>query len=281
MNRSAFERCYRLLTGGAAALVLSVMLGLAGWLLWASVPALRETGVMRFLFGSVWSPQEGRYGIFPMVLSSLLLAAGATAAAAPVAVGAACFFRVLCPEWAARIFLRGVMLLSGLPSVLYGLVGMTCVVPAIAQRCSAAGRSGGASLLAAFFVLAAMILPSLVLQSFDALCAGDRRMALASDALGATKTQTIVSCLIPSIAPQRRIASGAALCRAMGEATAVLLVSGNVVQMPALLSPTRTLAGTLVLEMGYASGVHRSALFAIGLVLLLMAAAIPTKRTAP
>ena len=210
-----------------------------------------------------------------MLLSTLCTSLGAAAFAAPAAAGAAAFLHMFCCRRAADFFLRGASLLAGLPSVLYGLIGMTCVVPQIAAQIPASARSGGACLFAAVVVLSAMLMPSLVIACSDAFHAMDPGLLRASEALGATKTQTVFGCMFPAVKAQRRIAFQTAFCRAVGEATAVLLVSGSTVRFPSLFSGTRTLAGTVVLEMGYASGEHRSALFAIGLFLLIFTALLP------
>lgn len=227
---------------------------------------------------SVWEPQNGKFGIWPQLLSTLVLALFSAATAAFVGAGSVCFLRFFCTRQAARLILKGAALLSGLPSVLYGMIGMLFVVPKLGAKFPQAGESGGACLLAGWIVLSAMLISPMTLACADAADAADVRVIRASDALGATKTQTAFCCMLPLIRTARRAAFGQAFCRAAGEATAVLLVCGNVVRLPLPFSPVRTLSGTVVLEMGYAFGMHRSALFAIGLVLLAVSLLFPAKR---
>ena len=271
--RARSDRLYRLLTGLSAALCAAILLLLAGWLNAAALPALQRPSA---LLSRVWEPLGGHFGILPMLLSSLFTAAGAVLLASPAALGASLLFARFCHPIAAEMFFTVNRVLSGLPSVLYGLIGMTCLVPLIDRRLThGTAAGGGAGGLAAVLVLALMLLPVLVAGYGEMLRAVPRELLEASAALGATGPQTAFCCLLPAVGRIRRIHSANAFRRALGEATAVLLVSGNVVRMPSLFSPMRTLAGTVVLEMGYAGGAHRSALFAIGLVLLAVTLTLP------
>ncbi len=269
------DRLYRLLVGCSAAFCAAILLFLAGWLIAAALPALQRPSA---LLSRVWEPLSGRFGILPMLLSSLFTAAGAVLLASPAALGASLLFARFCHPVTAELFFTLNRVLSGLPSVLYGLIGMTCLVPLIDRKLTRGTTAGGgAGGLAAILVLALMLLPVLVAGYEQTLRAVPQELLQASAALGATGPQTAFCCLIPAVRRIRRIHFANAFRRALGEATAVLLVSGNVVRMPSLFSPMRTLAGTVVLEMGYAGGGHRSALFAIGLILLAITLALPDR----
>jgi len=274
--RKIREALYRFSVITAAAIGAATLLLLAGWMLAAALPALRASGIS-FLMSPVWEPTRERFGISAMLLSSIGTALGAVAAASPAALCAALIFGEFCHPAVGRAFFALNRILSGLPSVLYGLIGMTCLVPVIDRKLypltAAAGGTGG---LAVILILSLMVLPSLVTGYEQTLRAVPQAPQRASAALGATKAQTAFCCILPSIRRSVRLHAGNALRRALGEATAVLLVSGNVVRLPSLFAAQRTLAGTIVLEMGYAAGKHRSALFAIGLFLLLSTALLPS-----
>jgi len=274
MSRLLDRGCRFLLRLGTAAVFLSAAL-LAGRLLAAALPFLRAHAGA-FLFSADWRPTQGRFGVAAMLCASAACAAGAVALAAPAALFAVLGARELCGKRPAGLFLGLNRALSGMPSVLCGLVGMACIVPAIDRRFSRlTAQSGGAGGLAAILVLTLMLLPGLVCgfsDSLEPVSARDRR---ASAALGATRVQTAFRCLLPAMRAPMGLHAANALRRALGEATAVLLVSGNVVRFPALFASQRTLAASVVLEMGYAAGEHRAALFAIGLLLLALTALLP------
>jgi len=273
-----WDRLLRAAMRLSAAAVFAALFLLAGWLFAAALPLLRaQAGA--FLFSADWRPIAGRFGIAAMLLSSAGCALCAVALATPAALLAALAVRECCPPPAPTLFRSLNRAMAGLPSVLCGLVGMTCIVPAIDRwfpRRTA--QSGGAGGLAAILVLALMLLPTLADGFFSALESIPDETRNASRALGAARTQTVFCCLLPSLRASIGLHAGNALRRALGEATAVLLVCGNVVRMPSLFSAQRTLAGTVVLEMGYAAGEHRSALFAIGLVLLLLTSLLPSSQ---
>lgn len=248
----------------AFVLLISLYLVLAG------LPALREIGLGKFLFGTVWSPsgKEPAYGILPFLLTSIYGAAGALLLGVPVGVCAALYLAKLAPPRVARAVGTAVDLLAGIPSVVYGLVGMSVLVPAL-QRWL--GLSSGACLLAAILVLAVMILPAVIRVSETALAAVPRGYEEASLALGATWTETLFRITLP--AARGGVAAGITLGagRAIGEAMAVIMVSGNVARMPQLFGPVRFLTTAIASEMSYASvgSLQRNALYSIGLVLFL------------
>lgn len=261
----ALLRAVRLSAGCALAAVCAI----AAYLTLAGLPALAEIGPLRFLLGGEWAPGDARYGILSMLLSSLAASLGAVALAAPISLMGAVFLLRLAPAPLTALLLGGARLLAGLPSVIYGLLGMTMAVPAIAALFPRqTAHNGGATLLAAVLVLASVVLPGLLLASAQALGDLDPSLSDASAALGARGMQTIFMLELPASRPGvwRGRALGAQ--RAVGEAMAVLLVSGNVANMPGLFESVRLLPAGMVLEMGYAAGLHRMALFSMGLILL-------------
>lgn len=241
------------------------------FLLIGAMPALKEIG-LNFIIETQWYPSSGEYGIAAMLACSVLACFGAVAIALPIALlGAACTKNIF-PGVIKKGMRQLSLLLCGLPSVIFGLLGLTVLMPFLLNRMPGKmAESGGASLFTTILVLSVMLLPGLFISCFDELELVGKRVDEASCALGATVVQTVFCAELPSV-KKRMIKVGAAgVQRALCEAMAVLLVSGNVVRMPSLFKSARLLASGMVLEMGYASGVHRGALFCIGLVLLIFA----------
>lgn len=229
-------------------------------------PVLADGGWQSFLADEGWYPLEGLFGISPMILASLAMTLGAVVLAVPLGVASAIFLVFYAPEPAARGYRLMLNLLAGIPSVVYGLWGLTELVPLIIQW-----QPPGASLLAAILVLTLMILPTVALTSAAALTAVPRELLAGAAALGITRKSQILSVAIP--AARAGIVSGAllAMARALGETMAVLMVAGNVVQHPSsLFAPVRALTANIALEMAYATGAHRAGLFASGLLLTLL-----------
>lgn len=254
-----------------ASLGIVVAVSLVAFLVMGAMPALRELGV-GFIFKTHWSPQQGEYGVMAMLVCSVVACCGAVAVALPLALlGAACV-KNLFPKSLKIVARQLGMVLCGLPSVIFGLLGLTVLMPWLLKMLPRQmAQSGGASLFTVILVMAAMLLPNLFIGCLDSLERAGERVDAASFALGATVTQTVFCVELPAIRRQIVKNGTAGIQRALCEAMAVLLVSGNVVRMPALFKSARLLASGMVLEMGYASGVHRGALFAIGLVLLAFA----------
>ncbi|MFV0497661.1 MAG: PstC family ABC transporter permease [Candidatus Fimivivens sp.] len=254
-----------------ASLGIVVTVALVIFLVMGSMPALRQLGV-GFIFQTHWLPQQEKYGIMAMLACSVVACFSAVAMALPMALfGAACTKNLL-PKGLSHVVRQLGMVLCGLPTVIFGLLGLTVLMPWLLKRMPRQmSQSGGASLFTVILVLAIMLLPTLFIGCLDALEQAGKEVDAASSALGATVTQTVFCAELPAI--RRQIVKNGALGiqRTLCEAMAVLLVSGNVVRMPALFKSARLLASGMVLEMGYASGVHRGALFAIGLVLLVLA----------
>ena len=254
-----------------ALLVMIAAVSIAAFLLMGALPALRQLGA-GFIFKIRWSPQQGEYGIMAMLACSAAACCGAVALALPVALLGAAGTKSLFPRALKSAARQLGLVLCGLPSVIFGLLGLTVLMPWLLKLLPRQmAQSGGASLFTVILVLAAMLLPALFIGCLDALEQTGDKVDAASLALGATVTQTVFCAELPSIKRQIVKNGTMGVQRALCEAMAVLLVSGNVVRMPALFKSARLLASGMVLEMGYAGGVHRGALFAIGLVLLAFA----------
>jgi len=217
------------------------------------------------IFGPVWNPEEGLYGVLPMVGGSAAVTLGALLLAVPTGVGTALFLTEAASPGvaaAARPFLQA---LAGIPSVVYGFVGLTVLVPAIRQSLGGPGFS----VLAGALVLAVMILPTIAAVAEDALRALPPAYREGAMALGATPWQAVRRVLLPAARSGLVTAVVLGLGRALGETMAVLMVTGNVASTPTSpLAPARTLTGSIAMEMGYAVGRHREALFATGTLLL-------------
>ena len=234
----------------------------------AGFPAVRQIGLIDFLFGTRWASTaaEPAYGILPFILSSVLGTLGATLLGVPVGVLTAVFLSKAAPPKVRSIAVSAVELLSGIPSVVFGLLGMQVLVPAVAK---VFGLASGACLLAAIIVLAIMILPSIVSVSVTALDAVPPEYEQGSLALGATREETWFKVSLP--AAKSGIAAGVVLGigRAVGEAMAVMMVAGNSPNMPGLFKSVTFLTTAIAKEMSYAGGLQRQALFSIALVLFL------------
>ena len=249
----------------AFVLLISIYLIISG------LPAIREIGLVDFLFGQTWAPTnktEPAYGILPFILTSIYGTAGAVLIGVPVGLMTAVFLSKSAPPKVASLIHTAVELLAGIPSVVYGLVGMIVLVPAIRILFH---LSSGASLFAAIIVLAIMILPSIINVSENALNAVPKEYEEASLALGATKIETIFKVSIPAARSGIATAVVLGVGRAIGEAMAIIMVSGNVANMPGLFTSVRFLTTAIASEMSYAAAgsLQRQALFSIGLVLFL------------
>ena len=243
-------------------LMITVYLVLSG------IPAIREIGLWRFLFGREWASTaaEPRFGILPFILTSVYGTAGAIALGVPVGFLTAVYLAKAAPPEVRAALSGAVSLLAGIPSVVYGLVGMMVLVPGIRELFR---LPDGASLLAGILVLAVMILPSIVKVSVTALEAVPPEYEDASLALGATREETWFRVSVPAARSGIAAAVVLGVGRALGEAMAVIMVSGNVANMPALFESVRFLTTAVASEMSYASGLQRQALFSIALVLYL------------
>ena len=250
------------LTAIACVVLISVYMIIAG------VPAIGKIGFIDFLFGTKWASTaaEPSYGILPFILTSIYGTVGAILIGVPVGLLTAVFLSKIAPRGLAAPVSTAVELLAGIPSVVYGLLGMTLLVPAVAKTF---GIASGACLFSAILVLALMILPNIVSVSVTALNAVPPEYEEASLALGATETETYFKVSIP--AAKSGIAAGVVLGigRAIGEAMAVIMVAGNVANMPGLFQSVTFLTTAIAKEMSYAGGLQRQALFSIALVLFV------------
>lgn len=251
----------------ATGLVSILALGLiVGFLVLEAWPVFASALWPRFLLDDGWYPLEGAFSLMPMIWATLAVTLGAMLLATPLGLLSAVFECFFITQTPARIYRLVLMLLAGIPSVVYGLWGLTVLVPLIGQW-----QPPGSSLLAAVLVLALMILPTVALTAASALESVPGHILSGAAALGMTRAGQIIGVVLP--AARRGIASGMLLAtaRALGETMAVLMVAGNVVQTPGgLFEPVRVLTANLALEMPYATGTHRAALFASGLLLTLV-----------
>ena len=250
---------------------IAFVLVISIYLLVSGIPAIREIGLIDFLFGERWAPtasQDPAYGILPFLLTSIYGTAGAIVLGVPLGLMTAIFLAKIAPPKVAKVTRTAVSLLAGIPSVVYGLVGMIVLVPAIRDLF---GLASGACLLAAILVLTVMILPSIVNVSETSLRAVPKEYEEASLALGATEIETIFKVTVPAAKSGIATAIVLGVGRAIGEAMAIIMVSGNVANMPGLLTSVRFLTTAIASEMSYAAvgSLQRQALYSIALVLFL------------
>ena len=238
------------------------------YLIVSGLPAIREIGLVDFLFGTEWASTaaEPKFGILPFILTSIYGTAGAIVLGVPVGFMTAVFLAKVAPPRLASLVRPAVDLLAGIPSVVYGLIGMMVLVPAVRV---AFHLPDGASLFCAILVLAVMILPSIISVSETALKAVPKEYEEASLALGATHIETVFRVSVPAASSGIAASIVLGIGRAIGEALAVIMVAGNVANMPGLFQSVRFLTTAVSSEMAYASGLQRQALFSIALVLFL------------
>ena len=252
----------------------AIVVMIAVFLVAESLSGLNRIGLGRFVGDPTWHPAaaaaEGSFNLLPMLWGTLLTTAGAVLLAAPLGVLSAIFCRHYASPVLGRSYRRLIELLAGIPSVVYGFWGLVVLVPLIARF-----QPPGASLLAAMLVLALMILPTVALTADAALASVPQDYLRGAAALGLSRWATLVGVALP--AARSGVATGVILAtgRALGETMAVLMVCGNVVQVPdSFFAPVRTLTANIALEMAYALGDHRSALFVTGLLLLVLVSAL-------
>lgn len=239
------------------------------YLILSGLPAIREIGLVDFLFGKTWdstNKTDPQFGILPFILTSIYGTAGAILIGVPIGFMTAVFLAKVAPPKVAAVVRPAVDLLAGIPSLVYGLVGMVVLLPAIRNLF---GLPAGDSLLAAIIVLAVMILPSIISVSETALKAVPREYEEASLALGATEIETYFRVSVPAAKSGIAASIVLGIGRAIGEAMAVMMVAGNVANMPSLFQSVRFLTTAVASEMSYSSGLQRQALFSIALVLFL------------
>lgn len=246
----------------AFVLLISVYLIISG------IPAIHQIGPIKFLFGTTWKSGQNQFGILPFILTSVYGTAGAVILGIPIGIFTAMFLTKAAPPRIASVIQGAVELLAGIPSVVYGLVGMTVLVPGVQN---AFHLSSGATLFSAIVVLTIMILPYIISVSATALRAVPREYEEASLALGANYTETWFRVSLRAAKSGVAAAVIQGVGRALGEAMAIIMVAGNVANMPGLFKSVRFLTTAIVSEMSYASygSLQRQALFSIGLVLFL------------
>lgn len=251
-------------------LTVGFVLCISVYLVISGLPAIGKIGFVDFFFGTTWQPtaSEPSYGILPFLLTSVYGTAGAVLIGIPIGLLTAVYLAKIAPPRVAGAVRTAVQLLAGIPSVVYGLVGMIVLVPGIQKLFS---LSSGATLLAAIVVLAIMILPSIINVSETALRAVPAEYEEASQALGATKLETYFRVSLPAAKSGIATAVVLGVGRAIGEAMAIIMVSGNVPNMPGLLESVRFMTTAIASEMSYApvGSLQREALFSIGLTLFL------------
>ncbi|MCL2109129.1 MAG: phosphate ABC transporter permease subunit PstC [Oscillospiraceae bacterium] len=227
------------------------------------IPLIASAGLSNF-FGMDWSPDRGMYGITPMIVGTASVTLGAAILGVPIGLCCSIFMAEFAPSWMKKVFRPAIQLLAGIPSVVYGFWGLTFIVPFISKYLGGLGLS----ILAASVVLAIMVLPTIISISEVSLIALPRQYKEGALALGMTHWQTIRSVQLPAAKSGIVAAVILGLGRAIGETMAVIMVLGNSPALPrSILDPVRTLTTNIGLEMGYASGEHRQALFATGIVL--------------
>ncbi len=248
----------------ASVLLISIYLIISG------IPAIKEIGIFNFLFGKNWTPTESNaeYGILPFILTSIYGTAGAILIGTPIGFFTAVYLSKIAKPKVKNLVSSAVSLLSGIPSVVYGLVGMLVLVPIIRN---AFNLPDGASLISAIIVLSVMVLPSIIKVSLTALDSVPKEYEEGSLALGATPVETYFRISVPAAKSGIAAAVALGVGRAIGEAMAVIMVSGNVANMPSLFQSVRFLTTAVSSEMSYAANgsLHREALFSIALILFL------------
>ena len=230
------------------------------------LPAIAKIGPLKFLLGTVWKPSNDKFGIFPMIIASFYVTGGAILIGVPIALFTSVFMARYCPQKIYRPLKSGIELMAGVPSIVYGFFGLVVIVPLMAQL---TGKNGN-TMLTASILLAVMILPTVVGVTESAITSVPESYYEASLGLGATHSQSVFFAVVP--AAKSGILAGIVLGigRAIGETMAVIMIAGNQPRMPkGITEGLRTMTANIVLEMGYAAGLHREALIATGVVLFV------------
>ncbi len=258
------EAVMRLLLTVCGLAAVGFVIVITGYLVVSGIPAIQEIGLIDFLTGTVWKPNQERFGILPVILTSVLGTFGAILIGVPLGLLFAIYLGKMAPKPVYQVLRPTVDLLAGIPSVVYGLVGMMVLVPFVREVFNVAD---GVGLFSSIIVLTVMVLPSIISVSETALKAVPREYEEASLALGATWNEAVFKVSFP--AAKSGIAASVVLGigRAVGEAMAIMMVCGNVANMPSLFSSVRFLTTAIAGEMSYSSGLHRQALFSIALIL--------------
>ncbi|MDO4378694.1 MAG: phosphate ABC transporter permease subunit PstC [Erysipelotrichia bacterium] len=266
-NRKLYEKLVEMLFLFTGLITVGFVLVITAYLFISGLPAIKEIGIKEFLLGKRWasSASQPSYGILPFILTSIYGTAGAIALGVPIGFFTAVYLSKFADKRVKSLMQKAVGVLAGIPSVVYGLIGMLVLVPTVRKVFN---LSDGSSLFAAIIILAIMILPSIIKVSITALDSVPEEYEQGSLALGATKIETVFKVSVPTARSGIAAAVVLAIGRAIGEAMAVMMVSGNASSnMPTLFGSVRFLTTAIASEMAYSSGLQRQALFSIALVL--------------
>ncbi len=265
-KKKIFEKSIEMIFLLAGLITVGFVLVITVYLFISGIPAIKEIGIKNFLFNTKWASTASQpsYGILPFILTSIYGTAAAIAIGVPIGFFTAVYLSKFANKRIKSMMQSAISILAGIPSVIYGLVGMLVLVPAVRKMFNLAD---GSSLFSAIIILAIMILPSIIKVSITSLDAVPKEYEDGSLALGATKTETVFKVSVPTAKSGIAAAIVLALGRAIGEATAVMMVAGNVANMPSLFESVRFLTTAVASEMSYSSGLQRQALFSIALVL--------------
>lgn len=255
----------------AAVCSIAAVILICFFLFASGIPAMQEIGFVKFLMGTKWSPSSGQYGILPMIVGSLYITAGAIIIGVPIGILTSVFMTFYCPKKIYKPLKAATELLAGIPSVVYGFFGMMVIVPAVTQFERTFNISGkGNCILTASILLGIMILPSIIGVAESALRAVPQSYYEGSLGLGATKERTIFRVILPAAASGVLAGVVLGIGRAIGETMAVIMIAGNQPRMPeSIFRGIRTMTANIVIEMGYATDLHREALIATGVVLFV------------
>lgn len=266
MRITAENTAKALLTVVAFSALASLLL-IAVFILKEGLPFMLKIGVGQFLFSSSWNPQAGQFGVFPMIVSSLYVTFGAMLIGAPLGVAGAIFMNEFLPRKVMRVIKPTIELLAGIPSVVFGFLGVMVLAPLIREHMGGPGLS----VLAASAILGIMVLPTVISISTDAIGAVPNSYREGALALGATRWQSVHMVTVKAARSGIIASIILAMGRALGETMAVIMVAGNTVKIPhAVTDPVRTLTANIALEMSNATGMAREALFATGVVLFVV-----------
>ena len=262
------ERACKLVLRVETLFCVSILLLITAYMVFSGLPAIFRVGCLKFLFGQNWSPLNNEFGILPFVCCSLVVTVGSIVIGVPIGVLTSVFLSEFTNPIFARIMNSLIKLLAGIPSVVFGFFGMLVVVPLVKKVFRS--QTTGDCLLTSIVILSIMILPTITSISESSIRAASRKYLEPSLALGESKARSIFKVVIP--AAKNGIVSGTflGLGKALGETMAVIMVSGNAVNMPNLLKSSRFLTTAMALEFSYASGLHRQVLFSIGLILFII-----------
>ena len=265
-KKKIFEKSIEMVFLLAGLITVGFVLVITVYLFVSGLPAIKEIGIKNFLFNTKWASTASQpsYGILPFILTSIYGTAAAIAIGVPIGFFTAVYLSKFANKKIKSVMQSAISILAGIPSVIYGLVGMLVLVPAVRKLFN---LPDGSSLFSAIIILAIMILPSIIKVSITSLDAVPKEYEDGSLALGATKTETVFKVSVPTAKSGIAAAIVLALGRAIGEATAVMMVAGNVANMPSLFESVRFLTTAVASEMSYSSGLQKQALFSIALVL--------------